>query len=61
MKNTRTNCEECAYYSYDEEYECYFCEISLDEDEMMRFMSGSFGECPYFRCGDEYQIVRKQN
>lgn len=55
------NCEECMNYAYDEDYECYTCMINLDEDEMRRFVDGSFKECPYYRRGDEYTIVRKQN
>ena len=27
------NCEYCVNYSYDDDYECYTCEINLDEDE----------------------------
>ena len=23
-------CEECCFYSYDEDYECYVCDIDLD-------------------------------
>lgn len=34
-------CEFCANYAYDEEDECYYCEVNLDEDEMYRFLSGS--------------------
>lgn len=30
-------CESCMYYQYDEEYEEYFCDVNLDEDEMERF------------------------
>ena len=41
------NCEYCVNYSYDDDYECYTCEINLDEDEMVKM-------------GDEYRIVRKQ-
>ncbi len=47
-------------YEYDEEYECYVCMQNLDEDEMGRFITGDFKECPYYRSGDEYRIVRKQ-
>ena len=61
MKKSKTSCETCAYYAYDEEYECYFCEVNLDEDEMMRFMSGGSCNCPYWRNGDEYALVRHQN
>ena len=55
-----TNCELCGNYVYDEEYECYVCEVDLDEDEMARFLTSTFYQCPYFRMGDEYSIVRKQ-
>ena len=54
------NCEACAYYEYDEELECYTCMCSLDEDEMMRFLTGKNFSCPYFRLQDEYGIARKQ-
>ncbi len=56
----KTNCDCCINYTYDEEYECYTCEINLDEDEMVRFMTNSFDNCPYFQLGDEYKIVKKQ-
>ena len=51
-----TNCEACAYYSYDEDYECYICEMDLDEDEMLKFLSSTFDACPYYRSGDEYRM-----
>lgn len=54
------NCEYCVNYSYDEEYECYVCEVDLDEDEMAHYLMGSFAQCPYFSLEDEYKIVRKQ-
>lgn len=57
----KANCEWCINYEYDEEFECYTCVMDLDEDEMRYFVSGTFKECPYFRMGDEYTIVRKQN
>ena len=53
-------CEYCVNYEYDEEWECYTCVQDLDEDEMARFLQDAFSDCPYFRMGDEYQIVRKQ-
>ena len=48
------------YYDYDEDYECYTCEVDLDEDEMVRFMEDRFYSCPYYRAGDEYAVVKKQ-
>lgn len=56
----KANCEYCMNYYYDEEYECYQCDVNLDEDEMARFLSNTCEQCPYFRFGDEYKIVRKQ-
>ena len=55
-----TNCETCTYYLYDEDLDCYVCQMTLDEDEMERFLSGSFYNCPYYQLDDEYGIVRKQ-
>ena len=48
-------------YSYDEEYEEYSCDVLLDEDEMAHYLMTEHKYCPYFRQGDEYTIVRKQN
>lgn len=59
-KREASNCEYCMNYEYDEDYECYVCTQNLDEDEMVRFVKGDFSECPYYRHGDEYKIVRKQ-
>ena len=56
----QTNCESCMNYEYDEDYDCYICTKDLDEDEMVRFIRGEFKDCPYYRFGDEYQIVKKQ-
>ena len=60
MKNLQGSCESCMNYQYDEDYECYVCDMDLDEDEMVRFLTGRFADCPYFQYGDEYRIVRKQ-
>lgn len=56
-----SNCEDCENYAYDGEYDEYYCSQELDEDEMLRFITGNFGNCPYYRSGDEYNTVRKQN
>ena len=55
-----SNCEQCINYSYDDDYECFTCVMDLDQDELYRFISGNFNDCPYFKPGDEYTIVRKQ-
>ena len=53
-------CEDCEFYDYDEYSDTYCCEVSLDEDEMVSFMSGNTGRCPYYRYYDEYKSVHKQ-
>jgi len=55
-----TSCDMCAYYTYDEEYEYYSCEMDLDEDEAYRFMTSATFSCPYYRNGDEYSVVKHQ-
>lgn len=55
-----SNCDYCAYYAYDEDYECYMCDVNMDEDEVYRFMTDSHYSCPYYKNGDEYRVVRKQ-
>lgn len=55
-----SRCDDCNYFTYDEDYEEYTCEMDLDEDEMVRFLSASYDECPYYRPGDEYLVVRHQ-
>lgn len=53
-------CDTCAYYTYDEEWEQYTCDLDLDEDEYARLVQGHYRTCPYYRDGDEYKIARKQ-
>ena len=54
-----TDCETCANFMYDEEFDYYFCDVNLDEDDAGRYMSQTF-QCPFYRNGDEYRVVRKQ-
>lgn len=53
-------CDTCAFYTYDEEFEDYYCDMDMDEDDVARLMSSPNGECPYYRNGDEYETVRHQ-
>ncbi len=53
-------CESCAYYVYDEDYEEYMCEAQMDEDDYARMVSGTQKGCPCYRDGDEYKVVRHQ-
>ena len=54
------DCELCAYYAYDEDWECWCCEVNMDEDDYSRYIAGDHRGCPYFRLGDEYKIAAKQ-
>ena len=57
---TNSSCDTCAYNVYDDEDECYYCEVNMDEDDMVRMMEGHYKSCPYYRNGDEYAVVRHQ-
>ena len=52
-------CENCYYYDYDEEFDCYTCLMQIDQDDMARVME-HHTRCPYFRQGDDYYLARKQ-
>lgn len=54
------DCDLCAYYAYDEDYEDYCCEVNMDEDDYVRYITGGNRNCPYFRLEDEYKIAAKQ-
>ncbi len=58
--SSAAKCEQCAHYQYDANYEEYTCEMDLDEDEMEKFITDRFGDCPYYDPDDEYKIVRHQ-
>ncbi len=67
MKNKSTkpsqgtsSCESCEFYDYDEYYGEYICRMSLDEDEMVNYLSGNTSRCHYYRYYDEYKSVHKQ-
>lgn len=53
-------CDDCNFFVYDEEYEEYICDMDMDEDDMVRLVSSKYKECPYYRPGDEYLVVRHQ-
>ncbi len=59
-KSAATRCEDCEFYDFDEELDAYVCDMSLDEDEMISFLAGNTGRCPYYRYYDEYKSVHKQ-
>ena len=56
----QSNCDTCINFVYDDDYECYCCEMNLDEDEMAKFLADSFRDCPYYQLDNEYLIVRHQ-
>ena len=61
LRMNTNECEYCAYYSYDEEDEEYYCDVYMDEDDMARMSMKQYKSCPYYKNGDEYAVVRKQN
>lgn len=54
------NCDTCAYNVYDDDDECYYCEVDMDEDDAARLAQGHYKECPYYQSDDEYAVVRHQ-
>jgi hypothetical protein len=32
----------------------------MDEDDYYRLVRSNYRQCPYYRNGDEYQVVKKQ-
>lgn len=53
-------CDDCNNFVYDEDEECYICTQDIDEDDFYRISAKKFRECPYYRSGDEYKVVRHQ-
>lgn len=56
-------CENCMHLEYDEATNEYVCGVgpSMDEDDFARMSYHPRKQCPYYKIGDEYTIVRKQN
>lgn len=56
-------CENCMYLEYDEITNQYICSIGpiMDEDDLARMSYHHSKYCPYYKIGDEYTLVRKQN
>ena len=54
--------EQCMYLTLDEETGDYVCSIApiMDEDDYARMHYAPVKRCPYFKIGDEYDLVRKQ-
>ncbi len=59
-KQPAQSCDSCEFYDYDEYTDSYTCQMHLDEDEMLQFLSGTYNHCPYYRYYDEYKSVHKQ-
>ncbi|MGL4343562.1 MAG: DUF6472 family protein [Cellulosilyticaceae bacterium] len=56
-------CENCMYLEYDEEMDAHVCGVApvMDEDDLARMSYHQSTRCPYYKIGDEYDLVRKQN
>ena len=53
-------CENCVNYKYEEDYDCYICDMDLDEDEMVLFLQHQYTACPYFSFSDDYKLAGRQ-
>ena len=64
-KERRKNgmCENCMYLEYDEATKEEVCSVApiMDEDDFARMSYYQSKRCPYYKIGDEYTLVRKQN
>ena len=54
------SCDTCAYFAYDDDFEDYVCDINMDEDDFRRLVESNYRECPFYRDGDDYKVVRHQ-
>ncbi len=54
-------CETCLFYQQDEVSGEYICTALWDQDEYQRFSQLNEKACPYYRNGDDYTLVRRQN
>ncbi len=57
-----SRCDTCAYLEYDEDDDAWYCSVDMDEDDYSRMISNGRAqkECPFYRDGDEYKVVRHQ-
>ena len=58
--NPWSSCESCNNFQYDEDDDCYYCLVDMDQDDCYRFLSGAQFSCPFYRNNDEYEVVRHQ-
>ena len=59
-KNPSSRCENCLHFEWDDEADCYVCNVNLDEDDAERYLRFHTDACPYFTFYDEYKAVRKR-
>ena len=60
-KKIQGDCDTCIHHQYDEEMLAYYCDMMLDEDELLRYaFGGPRRRCPFYQFHDEYINVRKQ-
>ena len=59
-RSENMTCDDCCYYTYDEDYDEYVCSMDMDEDDYARLMQSPQKHCPFWRNGDEYAVVRHQ-
>ena len=53
------DCETCLFYEIDD-YDGPVCTVDMDEDDYALLLQSERRQCPYYRNGDEYQVVKHQ-
>lgn len=59
-KQIQSSCDTCRYFTYDEDYDDYICDMDMDEDDYYRLITDHHYSCPYYLNDDEYEVVRHQ-
>lgn len=53
-------CESCMYYSFYADTGDAYCTAAFDEDDIAVLLYRKKSVCPFYRGGNEYDIVKKQ-
>ena len=59
-KKPQTSCDTCLYFTYDEDYEAYMCDMDMDADEYADVMYDDQYSFQYYRNDNKYAVLTKQ-
>ena len=54
------DCDSCLHHVFDDDQLAYYCDLMLDEDEILQYSFTPHRRCPFYQFNDEYINVRKQ-